>query len=92
MPTDLGEAVNKILVKAFPDIFNVAFTAQMEDSLDRIEMGELDWVKTLSDFYDPFSTRLQEVNAQRAELKKTLTEETDEDCEKCGKKTDYPMG
>lgn len=86
MPTDLGEAVNKILVKAFPDIFNVAFTAKMEDSLDRIEMGELDWVKTLSDFYDPFSTRLQEVNAQRAELKQTLTEETDEDCEKCGKK------
>lgn len=85
MPTELGAAVNLILVKAFPDIFDVAFTAKMEDALDRIETGELDWVGTLSEFYHPFSDRLQEVNAQRTQLKQILTETTEESCEKCGK-------
>lgn len=84
-PSDLGMAVNRILVMAFPDLFDVAFTARMEDALDRIETGELDWTGTLVDFYEPFNERLQSVNAQRAELKSTLTEETDETCEKCGK-------
>ncbi len=84
-PSDLGMAVNRILVLAFPDLFDVAFTARMEDALDRIETGELDWTGTLVDFYQPFNERLQSVNAQRAELKSTLTEETDEACEKCGK-------
>ncbi len=83
-PTDLGKAVNRILVKAFPDLFDVAFTARMEDALDRIETGELDWTGTLVDFYHPFNERLQSVNAQRSELKNSLTEETDETCEKCG--------
>lgn len=84
-PTDLGMAVNRILVMAFPDLFDVAFTARMEDALDRIETGELDWTGTLVDFYQPFNARLQSVNAQRSELKSSLTEETDEACEKCGK-------
>lgn len=84
-PTELGAAVHQILVAAFPDIFDVKFTAQMEDALDRIETGELDWIGTLNAFYRPFSNRLQQVNAKRSELKKTLTETTDETCEKCGK-------
>ncbi len=84
-PTELGTAVNRILVLAFPDLFDVAFTAKMEDALDRIETGELDWTGTLMDFYQPFNERLQSVNAQRSELKSTLMEETDETCEKCGK-------
>jgi DNA topoisomerase-1 len=84
-PSDLGNAVNFILVSAFPDLFDVAFTAKMEDALDQIETGNLEWVSILSEFYLPFSERLQEVNAQRTELKKSLTETTDEACEKCGK-------
>ena len=84
-PSDLGNAVNFILVSAFPDLFDVAFTAKMEDALDQIETGNLEWVSILSEFYHPFSERLQEVNAQRTELKKSLTEKTDEACEKCGK-------
>lgn len=83
-PSDLGKAVNRILVIAFPDLFDVAFTAKMEDALDRIETGELDWTGILVDFYQPFNERLQSVNAQRSELKNTLMEETDESCEKCG--------
>lgn len=84
-PSDLGNAVNHVLVAAFPELFAVAFTAKMEDALDQIETGDLEWVGILSEFYNPFSERLQEVNAQRTELKNSLTEETDEACEKCGK-------
>ena len=83
--SDLGSAVNQILVAAFPNLFDVEFTARMETALDQIEMGELDWVSVLSAFYDPFNERLQEVNAQRADLKQSLTEATDEVCEKCDK-------
>jgi DNA topoisomerase-1 len=84
-PSELGNAVNQILVKAFPDLFDVEFTAKMEDALDRIETGDLDWVVTLNDFYSPFSERLQEVTAQRTEIKQILSETTDEVCEKCQK-------
>ncbi len=83
-PSELGMAVNQILVKAFPDLFDVAFTARMEDALDRIETGELNWTGILVDFYNPFNEQLQSVIAKRSELKNTLTEKTDELCEKCG--------
>ena len=43
VPTELGETVNTVLVNAFPDIFEVAFTAQMEESLDEIEEGDRKW-------------------------------------------------
>src|SRR5262249_5368840 len=49
-PTDLGETVNALLVKAFPDIFEVAFTEQMEESLDEIEEGERKWVETVGGY------------------------------------------
>jgi len=86
LPTELGETVSRILVKAFPDIFQVNFTARMEDELDRVESGEYGWEKVVEDFYGPFAKDLQRVEEQRAELKASLQEETDEVCEKCGEK------
>ena len=50
-PTELGTLVNDLLVESFPDIFNVDFTAQMEERLDKVEEGEEDWVKLLRRFY-----------------------------------------
>jgi DNA topoisomerase-1 len=85
-PTELGKTVNKILVQAFPDIFNVDFTARMEDELDRVESGSSDWVKVIEGFYGPFSKDLDQVETRQAELKQSLQEETDEVCEKCGEK------
>jgi|GEM_PF-3578372 DNA topoisomerase-1 len=84
-PSDLGNAVNHILVAAFPDLFDVAFTAKMEDAIDQIETDNLEWVGILSDFYTPFNERLQSVNAKRTELKNSLTEETGETCKNCSK-------
>ncbi|MDE3257552.1 MAG: type I DNA topoisomerase [Gemmatimonadota bacterium] len=85
VPTDLGRTVNGILVQAFPDVFNVDFTARMEDELDQVENGEAGWVKVVEDFYGPFATDLQRAEGQRKELKASLQEETDRICEKCGK-------
>jgi DNA topoisomerase-1 len=85
-PTPLGTTVNALLVRAFPDIFNTQFTASMEEALDKVETGEDDWVAVVRGFYGPFAKDLSQMESQRAELKKSLQEETDEVCEKCGKK------
>lgn len=84
-PTDLGRTVNRILVQAFPDVFNVDFTARMEDELDQVESGEAVWVKVVEDFYGPFARDLEKAEGQRRELKASLQEETDRICETCGK-------
>jgi DNA topoisomerase-1 len=62
-PTELGESVEKVMVKQFPDIFNVGFTSDMEGELDKVEDGSLGWQKVLKDFYSPFAKSLSKVDA-----------------------------
>jgi DNA topoisomerase I len=57
-PSELGFIVNDLLVKSFPDVFDVDFTARMEDNLDRIESAEIDALNVLSQFYEPFKSEL----------------------------------
>ncbi|HEX2439407.1 MAG TPA: type I DNA topoisomerase [Methylomirabilota bacterium] len=57
-PTELGMAVTDKLMPFFGDIMDVGFTAQMEDHLDKVEEGELDWVDTVKEFYEPFKRDL----------------------------------
>jgi DNA topoisomerase-1 len=83
-PTELGQAVLAILLKTFPDIFEVGFTARMEGDLDRIESGEDDWVEVVRHFYEPFERDLRQAKARKKELKRELEEEVDEKCELCG--------
>ncbi|MCA0377232.1 MAG: type I DNA topoisomerase [Gemmatimonadetes bacterium] len=59
-PSPLGETVEKVMVKKFPDVFNVGFTAQMEEELDKIADGEIDWVHALGDFWTPFQRTLND--------------------------------
>ena len=59
-PTELGETVTDLLLKAFPDIIEVEFTAQMEESLDEIEEGDRKWVETVREFYKPFAADLKQ--------------------------------
>ena len=61
-PTSLGETVEKVMVRQFPNIFNVGFTSRMEEELDRIEEGELTWVQAMRDFYGPFAASLERVD------------------------------
>jgi DNA topoisomerase-1 len=84
-PTELGETVEKIMIRQFPDIFNVAFTSNMEGELDRVEEGEVGWQRVLEDFYGPFAKSLSKVNvedliAQAHDL--SMLEK--ERCPKCG--------
>jgi len=84
LSTELGRNVNRILVQGFPDLFNVKFTANMEEELDKIESGEHEWLYVVKDFYRPFSEALDSMNKQHKDLKKAFIEQTDQICEKCG--------
>lgn len=84
-PTELGIAVNKVLVKSFPHIFNVAFTAKMEDELETIATGEQTYQQVMEDFYHPFIEDVERVDKTAANVKQSLQEITDEICELCGK-------
>ena len=80
-PTDLGETVTDLLVGAFPDVLEVAFTAQMEESLDEIEDGDRRWVETVREFYDRFAKHLKRADREMDDLKKGKP--TDEVCPTC---------
>jgi DNA topoisomerase-1 len=82
--TELGQTVNKLLVDTFPHLFNVAFTANMEDKLDQVEDGGINWVAIVQQFYDSWKGDLDGANNRRKELKLALQEASDEDCEDCG--------
>ena len=58
-PTELGEQVERVMVKSFPDVFNVQFTSHMETDLDRIEEGDVNWRIMLKDFYGPFAASVK---------------------------------
>ena len=84
-PTDLGEVVAKLLVRIFPDLFDVAFTSRMEDALDRVEDGAVEWRKLLGGFYPGFLERLREGTANSDEIIKEILAAEGESCEKCGR-------
>ncbi|MBD3379917.1 MAG: type I DNA topoisomerase [Candidatus Omnitrophica bacterium] len=83
-PTELGELVNKLLVENFPDVVDDAFTARMEDELDEIEEGKIEWHKALEEFYSDFSKKLEEAKEKMKSVKKQEIK-TDEKCSKCGR-------
>lgn len=83
-PSDLGEIVVDLLVKHFPDIMDIQFTAQMEEELDRIEEGELEWRRVLSDFYTPFSRDLEQARVDMRNVRREVIP-TDQVCDVCGK-------
>ncbi len=84
-PTELGLTVNQLLVNHFPGIFNVKFTARMEDHLDRIEQRQSSYLDTLNRFYLPFKEALEKAREQKGEIKKELLEETGLKCDVCGR-------
>ncbi len=82
-PTELGNLVFELLMENFPGIMTEEFTAHMEDQLDLIEEGKIEWVETLKTFYVPFEKDLAEAEKKMRDIKSQV-EETDEVCEKCG--------
>ena len=81
IPTELGMTVTDRLKPFFPEIMDVEFTAQMEDSLDKVEEGEKNWVDTIRAFYEPFKIDLARAKKNMTNEKKG--EEIGEACPEC---------
>ncbi|MUV39975.1 DNA topoisomerase [Lentibacillus sp. JNUCC-1] len=91
VPTELGTIVIDIVQEFFPEIINVDFTAKMENDLDSIEDGDMNWVKLIDHFYVDFNKRLQKAE-QEMEKIEIKDEPAGIDCEKCGHEMVYKMG
>ena len=85
-PTDLGMVVTRLLVETFPDVFNVEFTAGMEEELDGVEEGKQEWHQVVRDLWTPLSRDLDAAKGKVKQLKAKLQEKTDIDCPNCGRK------
>jgi len=83
-PTELGMVVTDLLLESFDDIFDVKYTARMEEELDDIEEGKLDWRQAMSEFYERFDKDLKHAEEHMTDIKR-MEKPTDLKCEKCGK-------
>ncbi len=90
-PTELGMVITDMMKEYFPDIVDIQFTADMEEQLDEVEEGKLDWHKVVSDFYGPFEETLEraESSIEKVEVE---DEVSDVPCDKCGAMMVYKMG
>jgi DNA topoisomerase-1 len=84
-PTDLGMTVTRLLVESFPDVFNVEFTAGMEEELDDVEDGKREWHLVVRDLWTPLSRDLDSLKGRTGQIKKRLQKQTDIVCPSCGK-------
>lgn len=90
-PTELGQIVVELLKDKFAKIVDYDFTAELEELLDKIEEGEIDWVKVLEKFYQTFNQEVQEAKESLAKVE-VPQEESDVRCDKCGRMMVYKYG
>jgi len=90
-PNELGFIVNDLLVKSFPDVFDVEFTANMENDLDRIEAAEVDYSEILTQFYDAFKKELEAASTGMLSVK-GIGFSTDLTCPQCNSRLHIRMG
>jgi DNA topoisomerase-1 len=83
-PTKVGIAVNDFLIGNFENVFDYGFTAQMEDDLDGVAKGEIEWQKMMGEFYKPFDKKLVNVE-KKAKRVKIATEKLGKKCPDCKK-------
>ncbi len=90
IPTELGKIVNDMMCKNFPNIVDIAFTAGMEEELDEVEAGKVEWHGVIANFYGPFEKTLEEADKN---IEKVAIEDqvSDVPCEKCGAMMVYKM-
>ncbi len=84
VPTELGMVVTDLLLESFNDLFDVSYTARMEQELDEIEEGKLEWRVAMADFYERFQKDLEHAAQNMTDIKR-MERPTDLVCEKCGK-------
>jgi len=83
VPTEIGLVVTDLLVENFPDIFDVQYTARLEEELDEIEEGKEKWTDALAEFYKKFEKDLRYAQKHMENIKR-MEKPTDEKCELCG--------
>ncbi|MBJ8102917.1 MULTISPECIES: type I DNA topoisomerase [Bacillus cereus group] len=91
VPTELGGIVIELILEFFPEIINIEFTANMEQSLDEVEEGNANWVKIVDDFYVGFEPRLEKAEKEMREVE-IKDEPAGEDCELCEHPMVFKMG
>jgi DNA topoisomerase-1 len=82
-PTEIGIVVCDLLVKNFPYIFDVAYTAKLEEELDEIEEGHEKWTDLLKGFYGYFEDELKDAGKNMENIKR-MELRTKETCDLCG--------
>ncbi len=83
VPTEIGLVVTDLLVENFRDIFDVQYTARLEEELDEIEEGKETWTDALAEFYKKFEKDLRYASKHMENIKR-MEKPTDEKCERCG--------
>ena len=83
-PTELGMVVTDLLLESFNDLFDVKYTARMEEELDEIEEGKIDWRLAMAEFYQRFEKDLEHAERHMTDIKR-MEKPTDLVCDKCGK-------
>ena len=83
-PTELGRVVTGLLLENFDDIFDISYTARMEEELDEIEAGKIAWRVAIGEFYERFDKDLKHAEEHMTDIKR-MEKPTDLICEKCGK-------
>ncbi|MDD5760801.1 MAG: type I DNA topoisomerase [Candidatus Pacebacteria bacterium] len=92
VPTEVGTLVNDVLTKHFPSIVDYEFTSKVEEKLDQIAEGKLDWVETIREFYEPFRDNLERKYEEVSKEDIAPLIETEEECPKCGNKLIIKLG
>lgn len=90
VPTELGFVTDEIMKKNFSDIVDVEFTAGMEEELDEVEDGDIQWKNVIREFYPPFKDNLDKAQSSIEKIK-IKDEESDVVCDKCGRKMVYKL-
>lgn len=90
-PTELGQMVTSMMTEYFGPIVDTEFTASLEDRLDTVEEGQVDWHEILREFYPPFEKMLG-VAEEQIEKVEVKDEVSDVLCDKCGSMMVYKMG
>lgn len=91
-PTEVGMITTDLLVKLFPHIFRVDFTASMEDLLDEIAAGRKPYTEAVSQLYTPLAASIEDAMRRLPEIKASLVRETTEECPECGRNLVEKMG
>jgi len=84
IPTEVGIVTADLLVKLFPHLFEIDFTAKLEELLDLVASGKKSYKKAVSELYVPLAASLEEAMRKLPEIKASMTKKTEEKCPECG--------